>query len=239
MWELDETDFCFLIFSLHRGSLSATLLPAGHVLCTTANPYKYWRNTCKLEPERSHVLSEEDMVHICPALLSLSLVSRRTWRQWWRKGQRCKWMWRWLLTPSLLLLTSSFLLPSHNSIHPPFSPPLKSLVFISCPSTLILFLSSFHPHPLPSLSPVASSFQLPHPPPLSLHPSLPSLHSSVFQLPADSIVALLLRRADSLSVLAVGFKHTKSTPERNRYFATEISPFPGEYSLKWYNNWHG
>lgn len=74
------------------------------------------------------------------------------------------------------------------------------------------------------------------PPPLSIPPSL---HSSVFQLLADSIIALLLRWADSLSVLTMGFKHTKSTPERNRYFATAISPFPGEYSLKWYNNWHG
>lgn len=144
-----------------------------------------------------------------------------------------------LLTPSpttsslllqFFLFPSSHLLHPHNSVHPfPFSLLLKLLVLICSPSTHILF--SIHPHALPFLS-LLPPFLPPPPHPVSLRPPLPSLHSSVLQLLTDSIVALLLRGADSLSVLAVGFKHTKSTPERNRYFATEISPFPGEYSLK-------
>lgn len=124
--------------------------------------------------------------------------------------------------------------PFHDSIHlHPFSPLLKLLVFISPPSfphsfffvcvsspTPVFFFPLFSFHPSLPLSSVSSSC----PPRLSIH--------QYFSSGSDSIVALLLRRADSLSVLAVGFKHTKSTPERNRYFATEISPFPGEYSLK-------
>lgn len=105
-------------------------------------------------------------------------------------------------------------------LFPPFTSP-HPFLFIT--PFIFTFCSSFKASPLHSFP--ARLFT-----PLLSAPL--SLHSSVFQLPTDSIVALLLRRADSLSVLAVGFKHTKSTAERNRYFAVAISPFPGEYSLK-------
>lgn len=132
---------------------------------------------------------------------------------------------------SMRRCSTSFLLLQVHFIFPPPSSYFHSffsiLSFVKATCIHFFLIHSFF------FSPPSSRFPLLFTPsPLSLHPPLLPLHSSVLRLTADSIIALLLRSADSLSVLTVGFKHTKSMPERNRYFATEISPFPGEYSLK-------
>lgn len=204
-----------------------TVLQHNNVTC------KRWELTGGSQ-DASHDLLEEHVHIVWYCLLQVFSLMAITATHDWLLNEDTSLCWWWSPIGTkekvrghcrLLLLPSSSSSSSYS--YPYSSLLLKSLVFIS--PSLCLFQSSFWHPPLPLFIP---SFP-------SLHPPFPPPHSSVFQLPTDRIVALVLRWADSLSVLAVGFKHTKSTSERKRYFVVEISPFPGEYSLKWYNNWHG